>query len=884
VPSPIAADRVSSAASVHPVNPKVGFAFSITLLTVLLVSVAMYRNIVLFEAATARRQHSLAVIAAVRTAVKLTLDAETAARGYALTGSEPFLEPYHTATLGLSEEVRRFRALVRGTRSEIISNGLESLVAERLERSRELIELRRERGLEAAAEAVGAGKGKVITDEIRTIAGAVEAEEATQLRAEGQAIRDRSAMVKRVAVLASILTFLIVTLAAFLIGREDRARRAADKALRQAHATLEEQVENRTAELRQSNESLRESEQQLRAAQQMSKIGSWTWDATNDIAIWSDQMYELFERPPEEGPTKYQDLSTIFPPDSLERLEEAIQFASSSGQAYEIQVETVRKDGSRCHLISRGNVLRDSGGAVVGLQGTVQDVTERVRLEARVQQSQKMEAIGRLAGGIAHDFNNLLMVINGLSAMQLESMDPADPNREALAAINAAGERAAALTQQILAFSRKQVIQPRILNLNRVVQEIETLLRRAIGEDVDLAIVLDSALQATTADPAQISQVLMNLVVNARDAMPEGGHITIETHNVELDETYARTHPEVSPGRYVQLTVSDSGSGIDPKTLTHIFEPFFTTKATGTGLGLATAHSIVAASMGSIEVYSEVGTGTAVKIYLPAAENGEVHACGGLETPAKGGSETILLVEDQDEVRKLVLSALQSCGYNVVAEASGPEAMAASHAFAGPIHLLLTDVVMRGMSGIELAERVARQRAGMKVLFMSGYTENAVEHRGMLQQGAAFLQKPVSPDALARKVRELLGSRSDSGAILIADDEEGVRRLLEKLLKDAGYNVVTAGDGNAAIRNVASQDFDVAIVDMVMPGKEGIETIQALRRHRPWLKVVAMSGSARAHPYLEAAQRLGASAVLQKPVLPDDLLQIVRRLSPVKEQ
>jgi PAS domain S-box-containing protein len=421
-----------------------------------------------------------------------------------------------------------------------------------------------------------------------------------------------------------------------------------------------------------------------------------------------------------------------------------------------------KKDGTiiEVEITAHGLTFNDRPAQIV----LANDVTERRSLEEQLRQAQKMEAVGRLAGGIAHDFNNLLTAITGYSDLTLRQLPEESALRRSVEEIKKAGERAAGLTRQLLAFSRKQVLQPVVLDLNEVVRETEKMLRRLIGEDVELRAALEPGLGSVRADPGQVEQVLMNLAVNARDAMPRGGKLTIGTENVYLDEGYADYHVSVAPGRYVMLAVSDTGTGMDDGTLSRIFEPFFTTKdqGKGTGLGLSTVYGIVKQSGGYIWVYSEVGQGTTFKIYLPRLDAG---AEGYRQTPEPaeglGGTETILLAEDDKMVRAMTRLILSDHGYRVLAAANGAAALSICERTEEPIHLLLTDVVMPGMSGRELADRLARLRPEMKVLFMSGYTDDAIIHHGVLDEGVNFLQKPFAPDALTRKVREVLGSPSE---------------------------------------------------------------------------------------------------------------------------
>jgi PAS domain S-box-containing protein len=420
--------------------------------------------------------------------------------------------------------------------------------------------------------------------------------------------------------------------------------------------------------------------------------------------------------------------------------------------------EWTRKDGNSTAVRLSGRAISDESGTVT-FELFTEDVTERRALEQQLRQSQKMEAIGRLAGGIAHDFNNLLMVISGYSEFLLEGLGPDQSLRGPAQEISAAAERATSLTRQLLAFSRKQMLAPKVLDLNDVVTENLRMLTRLIGEDIDLVMIPGPELVPVKVDPGQIEQVILNLAVNARDAMPQGGKLTIETTNVTLDENYARIHAPVRPGEYVMLAISDTGVGMDAETQSHIFEPFFTTKGPkGTGLGLSTVYGIVKQSGGYIWVYSEPGKGTAFKIYFPRAGQAEPVPA---EQPAAAESaeqprETILLVEDEGNLRRLTRHFLENQGYTVLEAADGAAAVQIAVAHQGTIHLLLTDVIMPGMNGRELAQRVSEIRPNIKILYMSGYTENAIGHNGTLEAGVSLLQKPFNLQALKAKVREVL--------------------------------------------------------------------------------------------------------------------------------
>jgi two-component system cell cycle sensor histidine kinase/response regulator CckA len=425
-----------------------------------------------------------------------------------------------------------------------------------------------------------------------------------------------------------------------------------------------------------------------------------------------------------------------------------------------------RKDGTTFPALIEDLLLKDSEGKIIGMRQTIQNIAERKRmekekaiLEEQLRQSQKMEAMGRLAGGIAHDFNNLLTIIKGYSQLSLLDLKKGDPKGKGIEEIQKATQRATDLIRQLLAFSRRQVMEMKVIDLNSLLRDLDKMLRRVIGEDIVLVTLLAEDLGRVKTDLGQMEQVLMNLVVNSRDAMPSGGKLTIETANVQLDEEYARIHIEVPPGRYIVLSVSDTGMGMTPEVKERIFEPFFTTKENdkGTGLGLSTAYGIVKQSGGNILVYSEPGKGTAFKIYLPRVdgplEEGRERVVEG-EIPH--GEETVLIVEDYEEVRQLAVQVLERQGYNVLEAANGNETLRVCKEYKGPIHLMVADVVMPGMSGRELAERIKSLHPEIKVLYTSGYADDRIIHYGVLREGVNYIQKPFTMEGLARKVREVI--------------------------------------------------------------------------------------------------------------------------------
>jgi PAS domain S-box-containing protein len=429
------------------------------------------------------------------------------------------------------------------------------------------------------------------------------------------------------------------------------------------------------------------------------------------------------------------------------------------GSFLDAEVEWKRKDGSPITVRCSGWPIRDEAGRIAFLELFAEDVTERRTLERQLRMAQKMEAVGRLSGGIAHDFNNLLGVIIGYIQVMKRSLKPEDSLHEYAEEIEKASQRAVSLTRQLLAFSRQQILEPIILNLNALVRDMEKMIPRLIGEDIALTLALDPGLEQVKADPGQVEQVIMNLAVNARDAMPDGGKLTIETANADLDTAYTHQHPGSRVGRYVMLRVTDTGTGIDPEIQAQIFEPFFTTKERdkGTGLGLATVYGIVKQSGGYIAVDSEKGKGASFSVYLPRVEHAvAVPVVNDSPAVCARGSETILLVEDEGSLRKLAEMFLRDSGYQVLTAADGVQALEMARQHAGRIHLLLTDVVMPGINGRVLAERLIPTQPGMRILYVSGYSDSFIAGHGVLEAGAHLLHKPFTEDSLTRKVRELL--------------------------------------------------------------------------------------------------------------------------------
>jgi signal transduction histidine kinase/CheY-like chemotaxis protein len=430
----------------------------------------------------------------------------------------------------------------------------------------------------------------------------------------------------------------------------------------------------------------------------------------------------------------------------------------------------VAADGAVTWIQHRCVLVHDKDGNLAAIEGIARDITERTKLEDQLRQSQRMEAVGRLAAGVAHDFNNMLTVIIGYTELAMDGMPAGNPKRLDLEEVKKAADKAAALTRQLLAFGRKQILQPRVLNINQVLERYSNMLGRVIGEDIEFVTILDPALRAVKADQGQLEQVLMNLAVNSRDAMPRGGKLTVETHNVVLDDTYSDGHVDIKAGAYIMLSVSDTGSGMDVATCSRLFEPFFTTKelGRGTGLGLSIVYGIIKQSGGNIWVYSEPGKGTTFKIYLPQTEEQCEAKEAAVPKRIPSGSEAVLVVEDDQVVRKLTCTLLQGAGYKVLEAQDVRHAIELLQSQRGQIGLVLTDLVMPELGGLELVEKMRQICPEIKVLYTSGYSDEVIVRHGHLEEGTPFIQKPFSAGDLLRKIQVALGDAHDVDRDLLA--------------------------------------------------------------------------------------------------------------------
>jgi two-component system cell cycle sensor histidine kinase/response regulator CckA len=513
---------------------------------------------------------------------------------------------------------------------------------------------------------------------------------------------------------------------------------------------------------KQAEEEVRRSQQKLSIHFEHTPLAVVEWDMEFRVAAWNPSAERIFGYSREEAIGQHA--SFIVPSQFREHVAKVWQELVRQRAGVRSTNDNITKEGRTISCEWYNTPLVDESGQMLGAASLAQDVTERVALEERLRQSQKMEAVGRLAGGVAHDFNNLLTVILGYSQILADGVPSGSRLSESTAQIKSAADRAAGITRQLLAFSRKAVLSPRVINLNDIMLNLDSLLRRLIGEDIEVMTVPSNDLGSVKADPGQIEQVIMNLALNARDAMPRGGKLTLETANVLLEESYARRHQPAEPGRYVMLAVSDTGHGMSPETQGRIFEPFYTTKEVGkgTGLGLSMVYGIVKQSGGYIWVYSEPDQGTTFKIYLPRVDE-PADAAGADNRPksVQRGTETILLVEDDPQLRQLSSSVLTHCGYKVLVAGGPEEGFELFKANQRDIRLLVTDVVMPRMNGRQLAEQIALISPNIRVLYISGYTSNAIVHYGVLDPGLWFLPKPFSLSALVAKVREVLDSETN---------------------------------------------------------------------------------------------------------------------------
>ena len=800
--------------------------------------------------------HTYQVIDSLRTLLGDAADAETGQRGYLLTHNPSFLAPYRAAHKRIGTDLDRFTLLTRDNpQQQRRARQLRVLMQGRL--------LVLDQGIAASAGLSPVPprllgilvQGKAVMDSLRLVV-ASGLEEERQLLAQRIAARrevERAEIAS--AVLAVVLALMVLLTAAGLLVRNN-ARLAVSEALRARQARI------------------------LQATLDNIRDGVLVFDEADRVAAFNNVFFRLMDFP--------ERLAAIGA-----ALDAFRGFDDAHMRRAFLNVPITGAAENRFERFTRGERELDVYRATVpgtGFLVAVADVTARVHAEAAARQAQKMEAVGHLTGGVAHDFNNLLQIISANLDLAVAEARGNPKTAERLQNAIAAVERGSRLTGQLLAFARRQALEPRSTNLGRLLTDMTDLLRRTLGERVEVEAVVAGGLWNTLVDPAQVENAILNLAINARDAMPDGGKLTIEIANAFLDDNYAAQHAEVAAGQYVMLAVSDTGTGMPPEVVARVFDPFFTTKpeGKGTGLGLSQVYGFVKQSGGHVKIYSEVGQGTTVKIYLPRTKKAQE----GLDpVPASapaGGSETILVVEDDAGVRAAVVDILSDLGYAVLKAESAEQGLAVI-ASGARVDLLFTDVVMPGsMNTREFARRALELRPGLKVLYTSGYTQNAIVHNGRLDDDASLLSKPYRKDDLARKLRALLdgapaptASAADAAParrrkVLIVEDEILIRMTTVDMAQELGYDTAEAGNADEALAALDSDpDIDTLLTDLGLPGKNGRQLIAEALRLRPDLKVVVASG------YSSESGGDGippGTATLNKPYDMDALKQALERV------
>lgn len=752
-------------------------------------------------------------------------DAETGQRGYLLTGRDDYLEPWRAAKVIIPGQLARLRTLTADNRSQVERvNQLEQAIGERIRLLEINLRLGRSGDLKQARANVATGEGKARMDRIRLIVGQIVAEE-DALLARRQAVAEAEER-KSLALTLGVGGLALCGLA-FAVAAMAAANRDLRRALAQRDAARSDK---------------RDADNLVRAVFENIPDYLYTFEVTPDgrflIGDFNPALAKLLGG--DMTPYRGRDVMEAFPVLGP-RLVEMYSRVIETGRA------TVMRDSAEVPgvgVIIWESMLApvfDESGRPTRIVGSSRDITEREQAEEQLRKAQRMEAVGQLTGGVAHDFNNLLQVIRA----NLEMIERGLTDEKALARLSSAihaADRAADLTRQLLAFARRQPLEPEVVNPGRLVQAMAEMLRRTLGETVEVETVIAGGLWNTIADPAQVESALLNLAINARDAMPGGGRLTIELANAALDDRYAARDADITPGQYVMLAVSDTGQGMSRETIARVFEPFFTTKSEGkgTGLGLSMVHGFVKQSKGHIQIYSEPGQGTTVKIYLPRTRKAEAPA-DRRELLVGGHGETILVVEDEAAVREAACAMLTDLGYHCI-QAEGPDAALDVLRGERVIHLLFTDVVMPGTMKTPAFVREARAlRPGLTVLYTSGYTENAIVHHGRLDEGVTLLSKPYGKADLARKVAASLVDQRQ--AVLVVEDEGLVRAAAVDMVADLGFVVFEAADATEALA-ILDRDgrIDILFTDIGLPDMRGDDLARQARAKRPDLRIILASG------------------------------------------
>lgn len=822
---------------------------------VVLVSVAAFLTLHFSARLRADRElllQSYQTIDTVRSLLSSLQDAETGQRGFIITNRETYLEPYDAALAAIPAGLASLRGLVAGDETQLRRvTALEGMVDAKLAELARTIELGRSGQFAAARAEILSDQGKAAMDVIRRVVHELIDAEDAQVAARLQQTGASQWRTLFAAMAGSVLGLLAILGGAALLMAGNRRLRAAESDLAQQGSLLQATLDH-------------------------TRDGIAAFDADGRLLAWNRRFFDLLGLPAElaRRGTRLDQLWAT----GTERL--AAILARPAADQDDVFLPLTA--GGRELEVYRN--LMAGGGFVVSCV----DVTRRLQAEQILRQSQRMEAIGHLTGGVAHDFNNLLQVIASNLDLLRQDIESDGKAAQRLRNAIAGTERGAKLTAQLLAFARRQPLDPRVVNLGRLVRDVGDLLKRSLGDRIEVEAMVSGGLWNTAVDPSQVENAILNLAINARDAMPDGGKLTIEVSNAVLDDAYAFEHDEVAPGQYVLLAVSDTGVGIAPEIKDRVFEPFFTTKpeGQGTGLGLSQVYGFVKQSGGHIKVYSEQGRGTTVKIYLPRSRRPEERLPMAAPTPVEGGTETVLVVEDDAAVRAAAVETLTELGYRVL-KAEGSEAALAILAGGVHVDLLFTDVVMPGpVTTRDLVRQASALTDGIAVLYTSGYTENAIIHEGRLDEGILLLSKPYRRDELARRVRQALDqarrarevAKPARRTVLLVEDEALIRMGTVEMLRNMGHAVWEAGSGEEALAMIRERpEIDVLITDLGLPGMSGHDLAQAARRLRPRLSIILASGYAAATSFPPDLDGIGW---LGKPFMADDLARALARLGP----
>jgi len=778
--------------------------------------------------------HSYEVMNALHTALGDALDAETGQRGYLLTRKPSYLKPFYKAQSRLDRDLDHFQALTRDNADQQKRAGqLRKVFDDRMKVLNQALALGPLASVASPELIASLDQGKAIMDMTRSVVamGMAEERQLLEKRIEARRVVENNEILA--AVLITFIAILVLLIAAFLLVRNN-VRLALSEALRARQARV------------------------LQATLDNIRDGILVFDEEQKVAAFNEIFFRLMD-----FPTSLAAMGTALKAfnDVDEKLaRETLAALPESTQGAQDYARHKRKD--RELDVYKADIPKE------GFLVAAADVTERVRAESSLRNAQKMESIGQLTGGMAHDFNNLLQIISANLDLLVKNEGDASKRATRLQSAVAAVERGARLTGQLLAFARRQALDPRSTDLGRAVNEMTDLLRRTLGERIEVEAMVAGGLWNTMVDRSQVENAILNLAINARDAMPDGGKLTIEVANAFLDDSYAAAHSEVAAGQYVMLAISDTGIGMPPEVIARAFDPFFTTKpeGQGTGLGLSQVFGFVKQSGGHVKIYSEIGEGTTIKIYLPRSRKPQDLQESLYEHPVIGGTETILVVEDDDGVRAAVTDLLGELGYIVLKASNAEEALTILRAGA-QVDLLFTDVVMPGQIPTrELARRARDSHPGLRVLFTSGYTQNAIVHNGKLDDDVFLLSKPYRKDDLARKIRSLLDmptlAPQDSAIVeapahrvgennaefrklkvLIVEDVALIRMTTVDMVESLGHEIFEAGDGPQALALIqANPDIDVMVTDLGLPGMSGVQLVKEVRQLRPGLKIVIASG------------------------------------------